>query len=259
LKLTVRQIEAIERGDLSSLPGSAFARGFVRNYVRFLGLDPAPFLQAAEASFSEEKTAAIAGMNPQALADMPQGRRIRLPFMPVVFIVLGLLALLSAGAYYGWFESRDEDLLARLLPVEAESVPAVLPAVIESAPPADSSEPAQSEVLSAQEEASSPVASSPASSSSQTSATVSAPATTQSAAVSSLAFEFEGDSWVEVRSEGKLLMSKVNLKGSSQTIQGTPPFNLVIGNASKVKLSWRGKVVDLAPHTKVDVARLNLQ
>jgi hypothetical protein len=33
----------------------------------------------------------------------------------------------------------------------------------------------------------------------------------------------------------------------------------VIGNAHGVTLSYRGKPVDLGPHTKVDVARLTLE
>jgi len=32
-----------------------------------------------------------------------------------------------------------------------------------------------------------------------------------------------------------------------------------VGNASGVELSYRGKPVDLAPHTRSDVARLTLE
>lgn len=71
---------------------------------------------------------------------------------------------------------------------------------------------------------------------------------------------FDGDSWVEVRDKsGKIIYSQLNLKGSQEVIRGTPPFSLVVGNAARVKLFYNDKPVDLAPHTKVDVARLTIE
>ena len=40
LRLMHRQIDAMEREDFESLGQPVFARGFVRNYARLLGLDP---------------------------------------------------------------------------------------------------------------------------------------------------------------------------------------------------------------------------
>ena len=39
IKLSPRQIEALENDDFAALPGMAFVRGFARNYARYLGLD----------------------------------------------------------------------------------------------------------------------------------------------------------------------------------------------------------------------------
>ncbi|WP_229507700.1 helix-turn-helix domain-containing protein [Massilia sp. Dwa41.01b] len=44
LKLTVRQVVAIEAADYASLPGPAVTRGFVRAYAKILRLDPAPLV-----------------------------------------------------------------------------------------------------------------------------------------------------------------------------------------------------------------------
>ena len=44
IKLSPRQIEALENDDFAALPGMAFVRGFARNYARYLGLDAAPLL-----------------------------------------------------------------------------------------------------------------------------------------------------------------------------------------------------------------------
>ncbi|HNA05291.1 MAG TPA: helix-turn-helix transcriptional regulator, partial [Rhodocyclaceae bacterium] len=46
LKLAPRQIEAIEADAFDRLRGLTFARGFVRNYARHLGLDAEPLVAA---------------------------------------------------------------------------------------------------------------------------------------------------------------------------------------------------------------------
>src|SRR5690606_35923620 len=48
IKLSPRQVEALEKDDFAALPGMAFVRGFARNYARYLGLDAAPLLDGIE-------------------------------------------------------------------------------------------------------------------------------------------------------------------------------------------------------------------
>lgn len=302
LKLTVRQIEAIERGDLSVLPGATFARGFVRNYARFLDLDPAVFL-AAGAEVQSVSDLPEQMITP-SLGRMPSPGNPRYSALPAGLLVLLLVAVLGAGWHYGWFESREEMALleqpleqpvAAESPVAAMSAPeaAASPVVIEaaaaSAPVAALSAPVPAAVASSPAPA--PAISSPAAVVRQ-SAPVAAPAVPQSApaarqsappaaqsqppravapapaasaplAASSLprlVLSFDGDSWVEVRdATGKIVFSRLNQAGVVQEVQGTPPFDLVIGNATKVRLNWKGRAVDLLPQTKGDVARVNLQ
>ncbi|MHB9101758.1 MAG: RodZ domain-containing protein, partial [Sulfuricella sp.] len=75
-----------------------------------------------------------------------------------------------------------------------------------------------------------------------------------------LQFAFDGDAWVEVKDRsGKVVFYQLNPKGSQQSVRGNPPFSLVIGNAAHVRLTYNDKPVDLAPHVKVDVARLTIE
>jgi cytoskeleton protein RodZ len=75
-----------------------------------------------------------------------------------------------------------------------------------------------------------------------------------------LQFVFDGDAWVEVKDKsGKVVFYQLNQKGSQQSVRGNPPFSLVIGNAAHVRLTYNDKPVDLAPHIKVDVARLTIE
>ena len=75
-----------------------------------------------------------------------------------------------------------------------------------------------------------------------------------------LLLRFERESWVEVRGKGgKVLLSQLNAAGSEREVEGEAPFQLIIGNAQHVRLSYDDRPVDLAPHVKVEVARLTLE
>lgn len=287
LKLTVRQIEAIERGELEALPGGAFARGFVRNYVRLLGLDPAPFMALIDAgSGSREPVKVVERMETPSLGRMPVAGNPRFSALPATLVVLGIVVVLGLGWFFHWFESHDERLLveaaesavaaapASAVPASAPapeaSVPAAMSApVAASAPAAAASEvpasvPASSPVVAA---ASSSAASSAAASSRPAVLPVAASSAPQPAASAPLAaglarivLSFEGESWVEVRDASeKVVFSRLNQAGATQEVQGVPPFSMLIGNARHVRLVWRGQPVDLVPYTRGEVARLTVK
>jgi cytoskeleton protein RodZ len=80
------------------------------------------------------------------------------------------------------------------------------------------------------------------------------------AGTGALGLAFKGDSWVEVKDrDGKVLLSERRTVGGDQAVDGAAPLTVTVGKASAVALTWRGKAVDLAPHTKGEVARLTLE
>src|SRR5713226_2909714 len=50
-KISVSALEALERNDISRLPGGIFSRGFVRSYAAEVGLDPEETVQDFIAEF----------------------------------------------------------------------------------------------------------------------------------------------------------------------------------------------------------------
>lgn len=247
LKLTARQIEAMESGELDRLPGRAFARGFIRNYARLLGLDGNHLLAKLGnlPSSDAEQLPSLA----DSVAELPtpvsgSGRLLR----ALTGGAIALLVLAMVGNHFGWFRQTD--------PVEA----------MQPGMPAD-------ERLAAAEQGApvfvpAPVmpAAVPQLEVAQTAAAAEPPAPLQPPAVAApaagmvrLEFQFEGESWIEVRdTHGKILVSRQFAAGTQHGVEGEPPFKLVVGNASKVRLSRDGQPVDLLPHTKVTVARLSL-
>lgn len=74
---------------------------------------------------------------------------------------------------------------------------------------------------------------------------------------SQLQVSVSADSWVEITDANGLSLEMDLLRaGSAKTYQGMPPFKLVFGRASAVKLSMDGESVDLAPFTKADVVQM---
>jgi cytoskeleton protein RodZ len=75
-----------------------------------------------------------------------------------------------------------------------------------------------------------------------------------------LGFTFADESWVEVRdATGKLLVSRRYRAGEAEEAVGVAPFTVVIGNAKATRMAFNGREFDLAPHTRVSVARVTVK
>jgi cytoskeleton protein RodZ len=71
---------------------------------------------------------------------------------------------------------------------------------------------------------------------------------------------FEEESWVEIRDRNdQTIFSQLNQAGTTRRIRGVPPLQVVVGNAQGVRMTYAGRDIDLARHTKIDVARLTLE
>jgi cytoskeleton protein RodZ len=85
------------------------------------------------------------------------------------------------------------------------------------------------------------------------------PTTTPVAQTATLVIAYRAPAWTEVRDvNGQRLLVTTGVAGTSETISGTPPFDLTLGNASQASIRWRGEAYDLAPHVKGNVARVRL-
>ena len=289
LKLSPRQVDALERDDFDALPGMAFLRGFMRNYARHVGLDAAPLLDAVQRMAGQGSPDLSPIRN--ADGDLPSGGSRRSGSFPAGLVVLVLLVLLAVGWYFDWFRTGTSPSAETVV----EPAPAFAPApsqaiepqsAIQMTPPQpaavdpaedapdqvpsgtvaadgesataapDAATDAAVETTSAGEAAAAPAADSVAAS---PAAPAAAPAAT-AAGSGQLSFRFGADSWVEVRdASGTILHSGTNRAGSTRSVQGTAPFTLVVGNAANVTLEQDGKAVDLAAHVRGSVARLTLR
>jgi|YelNatPaOPRAMG01_1025707.scaffolds.fasta_scaffold15734_4 cytoskeletal protein RodZ len=91
-------IEALERGDYNSLPGDIFARGFIRNYASFLGLDPEEMLKL----YSEEAGVSLPTETITPQAELPLERPSPWPLKNLANFLIPLL-IIALVAALGWF------------------------------------------------------------------------------------------------------------------------------------------------------------
>jgi cytoskeleton protein RodZ len=243
LRLHPNQIRAIEQESLAALPEPAYVRGFVRSYARIVNADPVPLLDDLSTKFVPAERSVVDGMaqprdySPVRAAAHEQASRR--------FVVLGAVLVLIVLGALGWYATRQQaETRASVSPTTPAAVspvattpPTVVPAVA-PAPVADAASAAAGSAGSAGESAAvmEPVAPPPL-----------------------LKLRFTGPSWAEVKdAEGKVLHSQHNSPGAEFVIEGTPPFYVVIGDATKSTVEVRGEIFDMVPHTKQYVARFTI-
>lgn len=235
LKFSPRQIELLETDDYASLPGSTIVRGFVRSYARLLKLDADALLRLLDASLP---VAPIEVRPPDnmGIASQPRALGELSPLVSVALVLLLASVLLVLWHFFGPSSTRKKAVSPQ--PELSQTQEITQPAQPVTPPLANGSV-----VVPAGDTAMPP----PANLSGE-------------GAVPALRFVFADRSWVEVTDANKqLLHSGENPGGSQLVLTGRPPFDIVVGNAGKVTLTYGEKAVDLAPHTRAEVARLTLE
>lgn len=245
LRLMQRQIEAMESEDFPALGRPVFARGFVRNYARLLGLDHdallAKMTDASDAPPEAVPTLSPVEVNPWFAS--PWVMAAVLAFLVLIVIPVGLYLWLNGGEP-GAIATHHSATLAQsarpALPAQS-AIPATKPAAKPLAVPAQD--------VTAKADEPQPVAEPRI-----------IAAEVPAGSKGEIHFEFGADAWVEVRdASGRTLLRKLNPAGSSIDLAGEPPFDLVVGNAAQVRMSYNGRPLDLKPYIDISVARFSLE
>jgi cytoskeleton protein RodZ len=245
IKFGVKQIAAIEADDYAKLPGITFVRGMIRSYAKLVQLDPKPLLD--ELSRSEIPAMATVDLRESEQEPFLEGGRKS----NRIYVVLSLVALLAVAVVaYEWYVGPPStDVAATITPKVANSEAALAPSAQASAlqRPGESDRPVATNMPTVgpqRDEEPGPVPG----------------ADSAPGELKRIQLEFDQMSWVQIKqANGKVLLSRLNPAGSSQSIEGAPPFHVVIGNAASVRLTYDGAPVDLRSHFKFDVARLTLE
>jgi len=85
-------LEALEQERFGDLGGSVYAKGFLRSYAGYLGIDPAPLLEAYRAQETPE--APLFEHAPRAIGGLESGRRGR-SWLAVAIVCVSIILLVS--------------------------------------------------------------------------------------------------------------------------------------------------------------------
>ena len=285
LKVPVRQLEALEADQHDTSKGPVFVRALASSVCRQLQVDPAPVLAVLPQSVDRLP------LERQPLEPVHANKRLGLDLLSVirhiplqtVAIAAVMLAMIAALL---WMPSPSTWVWLQPAPQApaqaAEPAAEVAPTATEAA--AAEVQQAQAQVNEAQTAATSVVAPGPVTVSAPPAAPAAAPAVspatapTPAAAASTppaasksapvvavaggavLGFVASDDSWIEIRDgKNQVLWTRVVRAGETAQVQYPLPMNVVIGRAQAVSVTYKGKPFDLAPHTKVTVARFEVK
>ena len=289
LKLAPRQVQALEDDDWERLPGRTFVRGFARNYARFLDLDPdsvIALLPASDSAPALSRPALAAARRP--IGEMPIEGTQRASAMRWL-LPLVIVAIVAGGAYYEYLQQHGRTLFDRVAS-GIGSTPAVTSTPAPTAGTATTTLPnpvsatatlpnpvgattterggRDGATVSTPETSASPASIAPAADASTTASPApptpasptAAPANAAAAGDPTLVLAFKGTSWAEVKdAHGRVILQMTGGAGMTQTVSGTPPLELALGNAPDVGVTFRGQALDLAPYTRGSVARVALR
>ena len=279
IKFAHRQIESLEADDFEHLPETAFLRGFVRSYARLLQIDSTPLLtalpHAPEQPIPQEVKVQTESLGQNVFTVIKQN----IIWLAAAFFIAIVLVLIV----WQLGDNRKEQNVPKVAlsdtqntPMETLVQPSAVPistvneaqptSAVPITPPLpilpNSDKPVDALPNATEVKNIAPLPPSLA----QTPvppiiSPVIIPAVSNNIlGQAALHMTFDNDSWVEITDKnGKRLSSQLNRTGSELTVNGTPPFSLLIGNATGVHLLYKGQPVDLSSHTKVNIARLRLE
>ncbi|MBC7622545.1 MAG: helix-turn-helix domain-containing protein [Aeromicrobium sp.] len=134
LRMSIKQVDALERGDYAAIPSGIFLRGFVRNYAKAVGVDIEAALKVLERTHTGALSVAATPVVAPAIvaapvAFEPKGDSLATPKSRAIIAVL-LVACLAAVVWYWWqFVRPHRADGGRPLEKEAVVQPTVMPAL----------------------------------------------------------------------------------------------------------------------------------
>ncbi|WP_339487500.1 RodZ family helix-turn-helix domain-containing protein [Pseudomonas sp. EL_65y_Pfl2_R95] len=290
LNLTPERLGQIEAGEFDKLPGTTFARGYLRTYAKLLGVDQAEIVK----EFDQFTGSSVAASNVQSLGRIEEP--VNYSQKVLRFVSFAMLVVLGTVGFFWWQEQAkrqsDEASMAGIEHVEVEGadgstqihaldepedqaviaaqnetqldLPGTGDSLTESPEPESDDatlDPANTEAAAPEIAESTPPATpteAPAAAAqTQPAATEAAPAAV--AGEGNVSINFTANCWLQLTdANGKVVYSGLKKAGESLNVSGKAPLQLRLGFASGAQVTYNGQAVDVAPYTSGETARVKL-
>jgi cytoskeletal protein RodZ len=104
-KIRTKYLEALESGDFGDLPGEVYARGFLRNYATYLGLDADEVIDEWRGEAGEPEP--VAAAKPGFVGPQPMRIRRGIVFQRShIIIAVVVIIVIAVGSYFGYQVTR---------------------------------------------------------------------------------------------------------------------------------------------------------
>lgn len=232
LKLSTRQIAAIEINDFAALASITTVKGFVRSYAKLLGLDPNPLVEMVShevrADYDPVLRRPLPAASVTAISHTSLERsRLGSNLMRFVMLVLSLFLLALFAHDMGWLASSPLYLPTAVLKLVTPEPATVVKKEVVAPTPA---------------------------------VKIAEAVVTQPEGPPILKISTREDVWVElVNPEGRKMVARVIKAGSTEKFTITDTPTLVVRNPGVVDVSLNGQVLNVKAATQNNVAKLNLK
>lgn len=249
IKVVPRKLELLESDQFDQLPDATFTRALAQTVCRTLKIDAAPVLALLPPPKGHRLEQVAEGLN-TPFHERP-GRLVPKDWADVanpVLWITGLVVVMTLAVYLmpaDWLPFSTSAVTRSRAPDPATALPEVGAAPAAATPAPGASGAADAVAMPA---ASEPVA-------------AAAPdAVTEVAASGVLQFRTTAESWVEVTdARGQTLIGRVLQPGENVGLDGAMPMKVRIGNVGGTQVLFKGQPLQLAAHTRDNVARLELK
>lgn len=218
-KISKTYLQALEDERFDVLPATVFAKGFLREYAKYVGLDPDEVVNSYLTALQENEPD-----GPQD--EVSNSHRNSFEWTSGVLLAIGLVVLLAAIGFIGFWAERSQD---EALPVAAP-VAEVPVEVFEPPTPVVLSPPdgALEDRVGTKVEPPAPLV---------------------------VTIDFTEDCWVEVSVDGRRRLSELHVQGESVQIDGQRRVELTLGNPQAVRIEVNGEPYALREYRPGRVAR----
>lgn len=289
LNLTVFVIESLEQNKFAQLPGTTFARGYVRSYAKLLQLDAAQLVL----SFDQQVGTAADVSAVHTIDKMGESRKVSRGMLQFSLFLLFLIVL--AAGYYNWqsrqvnevvsnpkqqtferveveradgsvhvqtIDELEDQAVALALENHAQNPNPNTETLID--PASDNVAELESQISQSLDQAlaqspEQPVATAPVEPTAVAPAEAVSEAVEVAEGMGVAQLSFTNDCWLRVvDAAGTQLASGLKRGGEQLTVTGKAPLDVHLGYAKGVSIIYNGKEIDFSAAISGETARLKL-
>jgi cytoskeletal protein RodZ len=223
-KISKAYLHALEDERFDVLPAPVFAKGFLREYAKYVGLDPDEVVNSY--------LTALQASEPQGPVDeVAHPRRSSFEWTSGVLLAVGLVLLLALIGFVGFWAERSQGGTAAT--PGPRDVASAMEVALPEAPGLDFVPP--------------PVVEAPKDDAANTEAEATSPLI--------ITLDFTEDCWVEAAVDGHRRLSELHVQGESLRIDAQERVELTLGNPGGVVVEVNGAPYSLADYRPGRVAR----